>query len=364
MTAVPTTMSNNTFNLNICAERVIPTPRELKAYLPLTPTVEKNVLEARTAIQRILRGEDKRMLLVCGPCSIHNAELAIDYANRFAKLAAKVSDSIFMVMRTYFEKPRTSTGWKGFINDPYLNDSFQVEQGLHAARQLLLRLGAIGVPVGTEALDPVVPQYLDDLISWTAIGARTTESQTHREMASGLSTPVGFKNGTDGNIDVAINALKSVSAGHHFLGINQDGQCAVMQTRGNPYAHVVLRGGGGKPNYDSVSITQCEQRLQKAGLAPRLVVDCSHGNSMKDHTLQPVVMHDCVHQILEGNRSIIGVMLESHLHDGNQNIPENLSDLKYGVSITDACIGWDVTEKIVLEAAEKVREPLTRRTLL
>ncbi len=357
-------MSNNTFNLNISAERVIPTPRELKAYLPLTPTVEKNVLEARTTIQKILKGEDKRILLVCGPCSIHNAELAIDYANRFAKLAVKVKDSIFMVMRTYFEKPRTSTGWKGFINDPYLNDSFQIEQGLHSARQLLLRLGAVGVPVGTEALDPVVPQYLDDLVSWTAIGARTTESQTHREMASGLSTPVGFKNGTDGNIDVAINALKSVSAGHHFLGINQDGQCAVMQTKGNPYAHVVLRGGGGKPNYDSVSIAQCEKRLEKSGLAPRLVVDCSHGNSMKDHTLQPAVMHDCVHQILEGNRSIIGVMLESHLHDGNQSIPENINDLKYGVSITDACIGWDVTEKIVIEAAEKLNGPLKERSLL
>lgn len=355
---------SDTSNVNITAERVIPTPRELKQYLPITPTIEHNVLQSREALRAILRGEDSRLMVVIGPCSIHNSDLAIDYANRLAKLSASVNDTLFLVMRTYFEKPRTSTGWKGFINDPYMNDSFQIEQGLHAARQLLLRLGAMGMPLGTEALDPVVPQYLDDLLSWTAIGARTTESQTHREMASGLSTPVGFKNGTDGNIDVAINALKSVSARHHFLGINQDGQCAVMQTRGNPFAHVVLRGGGGQPNYDSVHVTQCEKRLEKAGIPPRLMIDCSHGNSMKDHTLQPVVMQDCVHQILEGNRSIVGLMLESHIHDGNQSIPEDISKLAYGVSVTDACIGWDITEKVILDAAEKLRPVLKNRKLL
>jgi 3-deoxy-7-phosphoheptulonate synthase len=265
-------------------------------------------------------------------------------------------------MRVYFEKPRTTVGWKGLINDPHINDSFKIEEGLHIGRKLLLDITRLGLPTSTEALDPISPQYLQDLISWSAIGARTTESQTHREMASGLSSAVGFKNGTDGGLVVAINALNSVSRPHRFLGINGQGQVSVIHTKGNPYAHVVLRGGSGGPNYDSVHIKLCEQELEKANLRPNIMVDCSHANSNKNYELQPLVMENVTNQILEGNQSIVGVMIESNLGPGNQAIPEQLSELKYGVSITDACIDWDTTAATLRESAGKLASVLRSRT--
>ena len=264
-------------------------------------------------------------------------------------------------MRVYFEKPRTTVGWKGLINDPHLNDSFDIETGLRKARKLLIELSELGLPLATEALDPISPQYLQDTITWTAIGARTTESQTHREMSSGLSSPVGFKNGTDGSLDVAVNAMKSVVSGHAFLGINPQGQVAITKTKGNQYGHVVLRGGGGKPNYDSVNIALCEQALEKAGLPTNIVVDCSHANSNKDHNVQPLVLDDITHQIKDGNRSICGVMIESNINEGNQSIPEDLSQLKYGVSVTDACISWESTESSLTKMAANLTEYLNGR---
>jgi 3-deoxy-7-phosphoheptulonate synthase len=258
-------------------------------------------------------------------------------------------------MRVYFEKPRTTVGWKGLINDPDLDDSFHIEKGILLARELLLHVTELGLPTGTEALDPIMPQYLSELISWTAIGARTTESQTHREMASGLSTPVGFKNGTDGGLATSINALESVRHPHHFLGITQQGQSAVLRTRGNQHAHLVLRGGGGRGNYDAVSIAAAERELQSAALPATLVVDCSHGNSNKDPSLQPSVAENCVAQILEGNKSIVGLMLESHLRAGRQSIPKDLSQLEYGLSITDPCIDWQSTEDLLLRLDKSLR---------
>jgi 3-deoxy-7-phosphoheptulonate synthase len=254
-----------------------------------------------------------------------------------------------VIMRVYFEKPRTTVGWKGLINDPDLDDSFHIEKGILLARELLLYVSELGLPAGTEALDPIMPQYLSELITWTAIGARTTESQTHREMASGLSTPVGFKNGTDGSLAASINALQSVRRPHHFLGITQQGQSAVFRTRGNQHAHIVLRGGGGRVNYDAVSIAVAERELHAAGLAANIVVDCSHGNSNKDADLQPLVADNCVTQIVDGNRSIVGLMLESHLKAGSQAIPKHLSQLEYGKSITDPCIDWATTENLLLK---------------
>jgi 3-deoxy-7-phosphoheptulonate synthase len=250
-------------------------------------------------------------------------------------------------------------GWKGLINDPYMDDSFHIEKGLVIARQLLIELAEMGLPTGTEALNPIVPQYIDDLISWTAIGARTTESQTHREMSSGLSTPVGFKNGTDGGLAVAVNALKSASSPHSFLGIDQQGRCTVFRTRGNGYGHVVLRGGGGRPNYDTVSVSLCEQELSAAGLRPNLVVDCSHANSNKDPMLQALVLADVAHQIAEGNKSLIGVMIESNIGEGNQPIPNSLADLRYGVSVTDPCVDWDTTAEMLRSARAKLKDALT-----
>lgn len=300
-------------------------------------------------------------MVVIGPCSIHDPALAVDYAKRLKVLSDEVGDTLLLVMRVYFEKPRTTTGWKGLINDPHLNDSFKIEEGLHIGRQLLLDIAHLGLPTATEALDPISPQYLQDLISWSAIGARTTESQTHREMASGLSSAVGFKNGTDGSLDVAINALKSVSSPHRFLGINQEGQVAIIHTKGNRYGHVVLRGGNGKPNYDSVSVALCEDTLRKAGVPTNIMVDCSHANSNKDHKLQPLVADNVTNQILEGNHSIIGLMIESNLEEGNQPIPDNLKDLKPGVSITDACIGWNTTEQLLRSMRDKLQDVLPKR---
>jgi 3-deoxy-7-phosphoheptulonate synthase len=302
-------------------------------------------------------------MIVVGPCSIHDVKVAHEYADKLRELAEEVGDTLLLLMRVYFEKPRTTIGWKGLINDPYLDDSFHIEKGLFMARELLLDLNEMGLPAATEALDPIMPQYLSDLISWTAIGARTSESQTHREMSSGLSMAVGFKNATDGTLSVAINALQSVSHPHHFLGINQEGQCAVFHTRGNDYGHIVLRGGGGRQNYDSVSIAMCEKELIKAGLPVNIVVDCSHGNSNKDPALQSLVADNCVNQISEGNNSIVGLMLESHLNWGNQPLTKDISQLKHGVSITDACIDWPTTEKVILSARDKLRGHLDGRPM-
>lgn len=347
-------------NTNIVAENILTPPNELKNSYPITQTAEQTVLQGRQAIRDILTGDDHRLLVITGPCSIHDIQSAKEYATRLKALSNELSDTLLIVMRIYFEKPRTTVGWKGMINDPHLNGSFNVELGLQRARELLLWLAELGLPVGTEALDPVTPQYLSDLLSWAAIGARTTESQTHREMASGLSTPVGFKNGTDGNLKVAINALHSVSAPHHFLGINQQGQVVQIQTSGNQYGHLILRGGK-KTNYDPVSITLSEQELDKAGLAKNLIVDCSHGNSSKQPELQPLVANDVVQQILAGNDSIMGIMLESHLHKGNQSIPDDLSKLKYGVSVTDGCIDWQTTEDLLRSMAEQLEPVLKNR---
>lgn len=348
-------MHDRIYNLNVISETDLPSPRSIKAELPLEGAAEETVAGSRRTLRDIIDGSDPRLFVVVGPCSIHDVNAAMDYARRLRALAGAVQDRLFVVMRVYFEKPRTTVGWKGLINDPDMDDSCRMEQGIRMARRLLLDLAAMGLPTATEALDPVMPQYLGDLIAWNAIGARTTESQTHREMASGLSTPVGFKNGTDGGLQVAVNALKSARRPHHFLGINQDGRSAVIHTRGNPYGHIVLRGGGGRPNYDSVCIALCEKALGEAGLPARIVVDCSHGNSNKDYSLQPLVARDCAEQVANGNRSIIGLMLESNLGAGNQEIPADLAKLRYGVSVTDACIDWETTETLLTDIAALLR---------
>lgn len=348
-------MDSQLHNVNVISKTDIPTPAEVKLALPIDRDTERAVIARRRAVQDIHDGRDPRIFVVVGPCSIHDLDAAHEYARRLTGLAAEIADTIVVLMRVYFEKPRTTVGWKGLINDPGMDDSFHVERGILMARGLLLDLARMGLPTATEALDPIMPQYLGDLVTWTAIGARTTESQTHREMASGLSTPVGFKNGTDGSLDVAINALKSAGQPHHFMGINQDGRTTVFHTRGNAYGHVVLRGGGGRQNYDSVSIALCEAALCKAGLPERIVVDCSHSNSNKDHRLQPLVAQDCIDQIVNGNRSIIGLMLESNLHEGNQAISDDRSQLRYGISVTDACIDWEMTEKLLRHAAACLR---------
>jgi len=348
-------------DLNVASNETLITPDQLKREIPLTDAALKTVAHGRQVVRDILDGKDHRLFVVVGPCSIHDIKAAHEYAERLKGLAAELSDSLFLVMRVYFEKPRTTVGWKGLINDPYLDDSFKIQDGLHIGRKLLRDLAEMGLPTATEALDPISPQYLQDLISWSAIGARTTESQTHREMASGLSSAVGFKNGTDGGLTVAINALQSVSSPHRFLGINQEGGVSIVTTKGNAYGHVVLRGGNGKPNYDSVSVAICEQELTKAGIRPNIMVDCSHANSNKDPALQPLVLENVANQILEGNNSIVGLMVESHLGWGSQSIPKNLGDLKYGVSITDACIDWDTTEKSLRSMHAKLKDVLPKR---
>ncbi|PID50424.1 MAG: 3-deoxy-7-phosphoheptulonate synthase [Proteobacteria bacterium] len=347
-------------NTNIAEEHVLVTPDEFKARYPLQAHGEEFIRHSRDTIARILTGEDHRLLVVTGPCSIHDLEAAKEYALRLKKLSDEVKDTLYLVMRIYFEKPRTTVGWKGLINDPDMDDSFQIEKGMGMARELLLWLAEHEIPAATEALDPITPQYLSDLFAWTAIGARTTESQTHREMASGLSMPVGFKNGTDGNLDVAINAMLSVSHPHSFLGINQAGQVTVIKTRGNQYGHVILRGGK-QPNYDSVNMALCEQALQKAGLRQNIIVDCSHGNSSKQHALQALVAENVTGQIIDGNCSINGIMLESHLFPGNQPIPDDRSQLKYGVSITDACIDWDTTAQLLKHMRGRLQDVLPVR---
>ena len=351
-------------DLNITSNEILITPEQLKAQIPLSEAEQATVVQSRQVIRDILDGKDHRLFIVIGPCSIHDVNAAKDYAARLKELAAEVGDTLYLVMRVYFEKPRTTVGWKGLINDPYLDDSFKIQDGLKIGRQLLRDLTEMGLPTATEALDPISPQYLQDLISWSAIGARTTESQTHREMSSGLSSAVGFKNGTDGGLAVAINALQSVSSPHRFLGINQQGQVSIVTTKGNPYGHVVLRGGNGKPNYDSVSVALCEKDLEKAGISKNIMVDCSHANSNKDPGLQPLVMDNVANQILEGNDSIIGLMVESNIGWGNQSIPKDLSQLQYGVSVTDACIDWATTVQSVRSMRDKLKDVLPRRARL
>ena len=348
-------------DLNIVSQEVLISPDAIKEEMPLTETAKAVVTEGRQTVRNILDGKDHRIMVVIGPCSIHDVEAAKDYAKRLKVLADEVSDTLYVVMRVYFEKPRTTVGWKGLINDPYLNDSFKIQEGLHIGRQLLLDVAEMGLPASTEALDPISPQYMQDLIAWSAVGARTTESQTHREMASGLSSAVGFKNGTDGGLTVAINALESVSSPHRFLGINTKGEVAITHTRGNPYGHVVLRGGNGKPNYDSVSVAMTEKELEKAGLSTNIMVDCSHANSNKNHELQPLVMDNVANQVIEGNKSIIGIMVESNIGAGNQKIPEDLSQLEYGVSVTDKCIDWETTENALRSMRDKLKDVLPNR---
>jgi len=342
-------MINKLVNTNIKSSHVLPTPNQVKEKLPLTKSAEHTILQYREELENILDFQDSRKFIVVGPCSIHDPEAAIEYAEKLKLLAHKVHDKLLLIMRVYFEKPRTTIGWKGLINDPDMDDSFKVEKGILIARSLLLKLAELGLPTATEALDPIIPQYISELVSWSAIGARTTESQTHREMASGLSMPVGFKNGTDGNINVALNALKSAQSTHHFLGINQKGQVSVFETRGNSHGHVILRGGT-KPNYDPQNVRLVEEQLKTAGLPSRIVIDCSHGNTNKDYRLQPRVLESAIGQIVDGNTSIVGMMLESNLYEGNQPINGNREGLKYGVSVTDKCISWEETEKIILAA--------------
>jgi 3-deoxy-7-phosphoheptulonate synthase len=350
-----------TENLNVAEFAVMPTPDEVKQRVPLDERAADTVVKGRRTLEAILDGRDPRLFVVVGPCSIHDPVAGLDYARRLRALADEVRETLVLVMRVYFEKPRTSVGWKGFINDPYMDDSFRIDEGMEKARRFLLDVNELGLPAATEALDPIAPQYYGDLIAWTAIGARTSESQTHREMSSGLSTPVGFKNGTDGDLDAAINAILSASRPHAFLGVNNQGRSAVVRTRGNRYGHLVLRGGGGRPNYDTVSIALSEQALAKAKLAQNIVVDCSHANSWKKWDLQPLVMRDVVHQVREGNRSVVGLMIESFLEPGNQPIPADLSKLRYGCSVTDACVGWDTTVEMLREGHRILREALPGR---
>lgn len=350
-------------DLNVLSEETLINPNDLKELVPASDKALATVAEGRLTIKKILNREDPRMFLVVGPCSIHDPVAALEYAEKLKALAEEVSDTLFLVMRVYFEKPRTTVGWKGFINDPDLNDSFNIRKGLELGRKLLVDLSDMGLATSTEALDPVSPQYLQDLIAWSAIGARTTESQTHREMASGLSSSVGFKNGTDGGLEVAINALQSVSAPHRFLGINHEGEVAIIHTRGNKHAHIVLRGGGGKTNFDAASIAECESQLLAKDIAPNIMIDCSHANSNKKHENQVGVIADVAQQIADGNQSVIGFMVESHLNAGNQKMPENLNELEYGVSITDACVDFDTTAKMIRDLRETVKPVLANRRL-
>ena len=340
-------------NLNVEQQEVLITPEQLKARLPVSEDVREAVNGYRETVRNIVDRKDPRLLVVVGPCSIHDVDAAKEYAQRLKRLSDDIADHVFVVMRAYFEKPRSTVGWKGLINDPHLDDSFKVAEGLYIGRQLLLELSQMGLPLATEALDPITPQYMQDLISWSAIGARTTESQTHREMASGLSCPVGFKNGTDGSLGVAINALESVASPHRFLGISPTGQVSVIQTKGNAHGHVVLRGGSSGPNYSPEHIQACEAALEKLGLTQSIMVDCSHANSNKDHRQQRNVVNSVSQQIAAGNRSITGLMIESHLHEGNQSI-SNPDGLSYGVSITDACINWDETDSLLRQLAEQL----------
>jgi 3-deoxy-7-phosphoheptulonate synthase len=337
-----------TSDINVVETRALPSPAALLAELPKTDSQAEFIAHVRGEIHRIIFGDDRRFLLIVGPCSIHDPSAGLEYARRLAALAREVADRIMIVMRVYFEKPRTTVGWKGLIMDPHLDGSHDIAAGLRLGRSFLRDVVDLGLPTATEMLDPITPQYIADLVCWSAIGARTAESQTHRQMASGLSMPIGFKNGTDGSIQTAINAIKAAAQPQTFLGINLDGAASAVVTRGNPNCHVVLRGGGSGPNYSPAHIAQTEQLLAKAGLPPAILVDCSHDNSAKKPERQPEVMRALLTQIAAGNRSIIGGMVESNLEAGSQPFPSK-QPLRYGVSITDGCIDWKTTEALVRE---------------
>lgn len=360
MQATTTPRNAHLNDIHVNSEQVLITPEQLRAELPLSENGRQYVLQARQVISDIVHKRDPRLLVISGPCSIHDIDAAKEYARFLKGLHDQYQDSLYIVMRVYFEKPRTTVGWKGLINDPHMDGSFDVETGLRKARELLIYLTELGLPLATEALDPISPQYLAELFSWSAIGARTTESQTHREMASGLSMPIGFKNGTNGSLGVAINAMQSAASSHRFMGINRQGQVALIKTSGNPDGHVILRGGK-QPNYDSVNIAETEQELASNNLAQSIVVDCSHGNSNKDYRRQPLVAENVFNQICEGNRSIIGIMLESHLKAGNQSADLPESEREYGVSVTDACIDIAATQALIEQAHNKLAQPLADR---
>lgn len=359
VSVVDANLNNNldqikTSDLHVVETCPLLAPVEVKAELPITTAIAKVVSSARARIRNILNGSDRRLLVVVGPCSIHDVKAAREYAEKLAKFRDGVSDALEIVMRVYFEKPRTTVGWKGLINDPHLNGTFDINYGIRLARGLLLDVAKLGLPSATELLDPIVPQYLADLISWTAIGARTTESQTHREMSSGLSMPVGFKNGTDGSIDVAINALLSARQPHRFLGVNNEGMASIVTTTGNPDGHIVLRGGKQGPNYDNVHVEAIANRLRDRKLLPYMMVDCSHDNSGQDYKNQPLVLQDIAEQVRNGSENIVGIMLESHLNRGKQPLKE-LSKLEYGKSITDGCINFETTVETLTDLANAVR---------
>lgn len=341
-------------NQHVIEIKALPSPRAIKTKLPITDQAAALVVETREAIRGILHGQDReRLLVIVGPCSIHDPEAAYEYASKLKPVADALRDRLLIVMRTYFEKPRTTVGWKGLINDPHLDGTCDIAAGMELARTILLRINRSGMPCGTELLDPISPQYIADLISWTAIGARTTESQTHREMASGLSMPVGFKNGTEGSLQVAVNAMTAARSPHHFVGINADGQTSIIKTMGNPDRHIVLRGGGGKTNYDADHVARAEAALAGEGITRSIMIDCSHDNSSKDHRRQGLVAREVLRQFRDGRQSIMGLMLESNLHPGKQTWKQGIA-LAHGVSITDACLGWDETETLLNELAETI----------
>jgi len=344
-----------THDLHVVETRPLITPATLHEELPISESASNLVAETRDRIRNILRHEDSRLLVVVGPCSIHDVHAAYEYADRLLPLRRELEDDLEIVMRVYFEKPRTSVGWKGLINDPHLDGSYDINTGLRLARCLLLNLAEKGLPAATELLDPIIPQYIADVIAWTAIGARTTESQTHREMASGLSMPVGYKNSTDGSLQAAINAMLAASHPHHFLGINHAGLASIVTTTGNPDGHIVLRGGSQGPNYSVDHVENAAQELTRLNLNDRLMIDCSHGNSQKDHNKQTLALEAIAKQMRSGSRHIMGVMVESHLVSGRQSIPENLNDLVYGQSITDACVDFDLTVKMLRDLARSIK---------
>ncbi len=350
-------------NLNVYSEDSLITPAQLKAEHPMTERAIETVMLGQRTIKNILDRTDPRLFVVVGPCSIHDVQLAKDYAAKLKILAEELQDTLYLVMRVYFEKPRTTVGWQGLINDPDLDGSCRIEEGLRIARRLLIDIAEIGLPSAGEALDLVTPQYVQDLFSWTAIGARTTEAQTHRRMASALSSAVGFKNATNGELKVAINAMLAAAHPNNFLSINPDGNVAVIRTRGNRYTHVVMRGGT-HPNYDSESIAACEEKLHAAKLPLNVMVDCSHGNSQKNPSRQVDVLHDITEQLAQGNQSITSLMIESNLNWGNQPIPEDLAELKYGVSITDGCVDWATTESALRTLRDRVKDILPSRQVV
>ena len=344
-----------TNDLHISAFQPLIPPSSLKAEFPMSEKANTTVIEGRRSLQNILSGTDKRMIAVVGPCSIHDQEAAVEYAKRLRGLAERVKDTLRIVMRVYFEKPRTTIGWRGMITDPDLDGSYNIEKGMKRARELLLTINEMGLPTGSEMLDPIVPQYISDLVAWAAIGARTTESQTHREMASGLSMPVGFKNGTSGNLQLALDAMSSSVHPHSFIGIDQEGRTCVVHTKGNEYVHIILRGGRSGPNYYEENVEDAEELLKNTELNPAIMIDCSHANSGKNHEKQSRVLRSVREQRRRGRRSIIGFMMESNLAAKNQAIPKDLKDLEYGCSVTDKCIGWEETERLIEETCDVLK---------